>query len=194
MSKTMYNTPVLQPIISAVCRLCLALRGWKLQGQPPTARKYVMITVPHTSNWDFPLALAMAFVYRFEMRWMGKDSLFSGWRGPVMRWLGGIPIDRTSRNNVVADTIAAFKASTHLIIAIPPEGTRSKVDKWKTGFYYIALGAEVPIALAFLDYQRKIGGFLATFLPTGDIEKDFADIRAFYIGIAGKYAEKCVID
>ena len=194
MSKTMYNTPELQPIISAVCRLCLALRGWKLQGQPPTARKYVMITVPHTSNWDFPLALAMAFVYRFEMRWMGKDSLFSGWRGPVMRWLGGIPIDRTSRNNVVADTIAAFKASTHLIIAIPPEGTRSKVDKWKTGFYYIALGAEVPIALAFLDYQRKIGGFLATFLPTGDIEKDFVNIRAFYTGIAGKYAEQCVID
>ncbi len=79
-----------------------------------------MITVPHTSNWDFPLALAMAFVYGFEMRWMGKDSLFSGWRGPVMRWLGGIPINRTSRNNVVAETIVAFNAAERLIVAIPP--------------------------------------------------------------------------
>jgi 1-acyl-sn-glycerol-3-phosphate acyltransferase len=190
----MYNTPVLQPIVSALCQFCLAVRGWKLQGHPPTAPKYVMITVPHTSNWDFPLALAMAFVYRFEMHWMGKDSLFSGWRGPIMRWLGGIPINRASRNNVVADTIAAFQASERLIVAIPPEGTRSKVDKWKTGFYYIALGADVPIGLAFLDYQRKVGGFLSTFLPTGNVEKDITDIRACYAGISGKYAEQCVID
>ena len=190
----MYNTPVLRPIVSAVCQFCLAVRGWKLQGHPPTTLKYVMITVPHTSNWDFPLALAMAFVYRFEMRWMGKDSLFSGWRGPIMRWLGGIPINRASRNNVVSEIIAAFQASEHLIVAVPPEGTRSKVDKWKTGFYYIALGANVPIALAFLDYQRKVGGFLSTFFPTGDVERDIADIRARYAGIIGKYADQCVVD
>ncbi len=190
----MYNTPVLRQIITLICRICLTLRGWKLKGSPPTALKYVMITVPHTSNWDFPLALAMAFVYRFEMHWMGKASLFSGWRGPIMRWLGGIPINRASRNNVVSDTIAAFQARTRLIVAIPPEGTRAKVDKWKTGFYYIALGANVPIALAFLDYQHKIGGFLSTFLPTGDIEKDIAQIRSCYIGIAGKYANQCALD
>ena len=190
----MYNTPVLQPIVSTVCQFCLAIRGWKLEGSPPTALKYVMITVPHTSNWDFPLALAMAFVYRFEMRWMGKDSLFTGWRDPVMRWLGGIPINRASRNNVVAETIAAFQASERLFVAVPPEGTRAKVDKWKTGFYYIAIGANVPIALAFLDYRRKVGGFLSTFFPTGDVEKDIADIRACYTGIAGKYSAQCVID
>ncbi len=194
MSQTMYNTPVLQPIVSALCRFCLAMRGWKLQGNPPAALKYVIIAAPHTSNWDFPLALAIAFVYRFEMQWMGKESLFAGWRGPIMRWLGGIPINRGSRNNVVAETIAAFQASERLIIAIPPEGTRSKVDKWKTGFYYIALGANVPIALAFLDYHRKVGGFLSTFFPTGDVEKDIAEIRSCYAGISGKYAAQCVVD
>ena len=190
----MFNTPVLQPVISAICQFCLFVRGWKIQGTPPNARKYVVIAVPHTSNWDFPLALAMAFVYRFDMHWMGKESLFSGWRGPVMRWLGGIPINRSSRNNVVAQTIAAFQARERLIIAIPPEGTRSKVEKWKTGFYYIALGAKVPIALGFLDYRRKVGGFLSTFFPTGDIEKDMAEMRACYSGIAGKYSDQCVVD
>lgn len=190
----MYNTPLVRPVIVAICRLCLALRGWKLQGQPPAAPKYVLIAVPHTSNWDFPLALAMAFVYRFDMHWMGKDSLFSGWRGPIMRWLGGIAIDRSSSNNVVAATIATFNANDQMIVAIPPEGTRSKVLKWKTGFYYIALGANVPIALAFLDYKKKTGGFLSTFWPTGDVEKDIAAIRLRYAGISGRYAEKCVLD
>jgi 1-acyl-sn-glycerol-3-phosphate acyltransferase len=190
----MYSTPVLQPIVSALCKFCLAVCGWKIEGTPPTAPKYVLIAAPHTSNWDFPLSLAMAFVYRFEMRWMGKDSLFSGWRGPVMRWLGGIPINRESRNNVVAETIAAFNASDRLIIAVPPEGTRAKVTKWKTGFYYIALGANIPIALAFLDYRRKTGGFLSTFLPTGDAEKDIAAIRACYAGITGKYSDQSVFD
>ncbi len=171
----------------AMCRFCLKLRGWKLQGKLPKVPKFVLIGVPHTSNWDFPLALAIAFVYRIDMHWMGKDSLFTSWRGPIMRWLGGIPINRSSSSNVVAQTIEAFNTSEHLVVAIPPEGTRAKVDKWKTGFYYIALGANVPIALAFLDYKRKVGGFLSTYHPTGDVEKDIAEIRACYYGISGKY-------
>jgi 1-acyl-sn-glycerol-3-phosphate acyltransferase len=187
----MYNTPILKHIVKPVCQFFLTVRGWKLQGRPPKAPKYVLIAVPHTSNWDFPLALAMAFVYRFDMHWMGKDTLFKGWRGPIMRWMGGIPITRSSSNNVVTQTIEAFNASDRLVIAVPPEGTRSKVDKWKTGFYYIALGAKVPIALAFLDYKRKTGGFLSVFHPTGDAEKDIATMRACYSGISGKYANQC---
>ncbi len=194
MKLTMYNTPILRQIVMRLCQFFLKMRGWKLQGKAPTEPKYVLIAVPHTSNWDFPLALAMAFVYRFEMHWMGKDSLFKGWRGPIMRWLGGIPITRSSANNVVAQTIEAFKASDHLVIAIPPEGTRSKVDKWKTGFYYIALGAKVPIALAFLDYKKKTGGFLPMFHPTGDAETDIVTMRACYSGISGKYSNQCVVD
>lgn len=194
MKLTIYNTPILRHIITPLCHFCLKVSGWKLQGNPPTAPKYVLIAVPHTSNWDFPLALAMAFVYRFDMHWMGKDSLFKGWRGPIMRWMGGIPITRSSSNNVVAQTIEAFEAMDQLVIAVPPEGTRSKVDKWKTGFYYIALGAKVPIALAFLDYKRKTGGFLSTFHPTGDAEKDIATMRACYSGISGKYSNQCNVE
>ncbi len=192
--RTMYNTPILRPIVVLLCQFCLKLRGWKLQGNPPTTPKYVLIGAPHTSNWDFPLALAMAFVYRFDMHWMGKDSLFKGWRGPIMRWLGGIPINRSSSNNVVSQTIEEFNASNRLVVAIPPEGTRAKVDKWKTGFYYIALGANVPIALTFLDYKRKVGGFLSTFYPTGDTEKDIAKMRALYAGISGKYPSQCTVE
>lgn len=190
----MYNTPILRPIIVAICQLMLKLSGWKLQGMPPTLPKYVVIGVPHTSNWDFPLALVMAFIYRFDMHWMGKDSLFKGWRDPIMKWMGGIPIDRLSSNNVVAQTIETFNASDRLVIAIPPEGTRSKVDKWKTGFYYIALGAKVPIALGFLDYKRKTGGFLPAFYPTGDAEKDIFTIRASYSGISGKYTSQTTVE
>jgi 1-acyl-sn-glycerol-3-phosphate acyltransferase len=192
--RTMYNTPILRPIIVAICQLSLKLRGWKLQGMPPTEPKYVLIAVTHTSNWDFPLSLAMAFVYRFDMHWMGKDSLFKGWRGPIMRWMGGIPIDRSSSNNVVAQTIEAFNLSDRLVIAVPPEGTRSKVDKWKTGFYYIALGAKVPIALGFLDYKRKAGGFLSAFYPTGDAEKDIVAMRGCYAGISGKNTSQCTVE
>lgn len=194
MKKTMYDTPVLRPIIVVLCKLCLKLRGWKLEGNSPTEAKYVLVAVPHTSNWDFPLALAVAFIYRFNMYWMGKDSLFKGWRGPIMRWLGGISINRSSSNNVVDQMIEAFNASDSLIVTIPPEGTRSQVDKWKTGFYYIALGANVPIALAFLDYKRKTGGFLKTFYPTGNIDKDIVEIRSHYKGISGKYARQCTVD
>jgi 1-acyl-sn-glycerol-3-phosphate acyltransferase len=191
---TMYNTPIFRSIITPLCKFCLKINGWKLQGEAPTALKYVIIAVPHTSNWDFPISLSMAFVYGFDMHWMGKDTLFKGWRGPIMRWMGGIPIVRSSSNNVVAQTIEQFDASDRLVIAVPPEGTRSKVDKWKTGFYYIALGAKIPIALAFIDYEKKRGGFLSTFEPTGNAEKDIAQMRACYSGISGKHSNQCKID
>lgn len=194
MKRTMHNTPILIHILTPLCRIFLKLIGWKLQGHPPTARKFVVIGAPHTSNWDFPIALAMAYLYQLDMHWMGKDSLFKGWRQPIMTWLGGIPITRSSANNVVAQTIEKYNESEQLVIAIPPEGTRSKVKRWKTGFYYIALGAEVPIALAFLDYKRKTGGFLTTFHPTGDAEKDIAAIRACYADIVGKHPTRCSVE
>jgi len=191
--KTMYDTPVLRPLIVVICKLCLKLSGWKLEGDSPTDKKYVLVAVPHTSNWDFPLALAIAFLYQFNMYWMGKDSLFKGWRGPIMRWLGGIPINRSSSNNVVSQMIDTFNSSDSLIVTIPPEGTRSQVDKWKTGFYYIALGANVPIALAFIDYKRKTGGFLTTFHPTGNIDRDITEMRSHYIGVSGKHPKQCTV-
>ena len=194
MRRTIYNTPVLKQILTAVSWLFLKLIGWKLEGRPPTEPKYVLIAVPHTTNWDFPITLAMAFVFDFEIFWMGKDSLFKGWKGPVMRWMGGIAIDRSSSNNVVEQTIEAFNNNDRLVVTIPPEGTRSKVDKWKTGFYYIAVGAKVPVGMGYLDYKRKVGGFKPTFYPTGDADKDIAEMRKMYAGISGKFSDQCKVD
>ncbi len=194
MRRTVYNTPVIKQILTAVSWLGLKLAGWKLEGQPPPEKKYVLIAVPHTTNWDFPITLAMAFLFKFDIFWMGKDSLFKGAFGPVMRWLGGIPVNRSASSNLVQQTIDAFNANDKLVITIPPEGTRSRVEKWKTGFYYIAHGANVPIALGFLDYKRKVGGFLPTFYPTGNADKDIAEIRKFYANISGLRADQCHID
>jgi len=192
--RTVYNTPIVKQILTAISWAGLKLAGWKLTGQPPIEKKYVLIAVPHTSNWDFPITLAMAFLFKFDIFWMGKDSLFKGPAGPVMRWLGGIAVNRSASSNLVQQLVDAFNENDELVIAIPPEGTRSRVDKWKTGFYHIAHGANVPIALGFLDYQHKVGGFGPTFYPTGDVDKDIAEIRQFYIGIAGLYEDQCHID
>ena len=194
MRRTVYNTPVIKQILTAVSWLGLKLAGWKLEGQPPLEKKYVLIAVPHTTNWDFPITLAMAFLFKFDIFWMGKDSLFKGASGPVMRWLGGIPVNRSASSNLVQQTIDTFNAHDKLVITIPPEGTRSRVEQWKTGFYYIALGAKVPIALGFLDYKRKVGGFLPTFYTTGNADKDIAEIRKFYANISGLRADQCHID
>ncbi len=161
-----------------------------MEGTPPKEPKYVLIAAPHTTNWDFPLMIAMAFIMRFEIFWMGKDSLFKGPTGPIMRWFGGLPIDRKQGNDVVQHTIDAFKEHDRLIIVVPPEGTRSKVPGWKSGFYHIANGAQVPIGLGFLDFSRKVGGFGPTFYPTGDVEADVKKIKSFYKNIKGKYPHK----
>ena len=194
MRRTIYNTPVIKQILTVVSWLFLKLMGWRLEGRPPKEPKYVLIAVPHTTNWDFPITLSMAFIFDFEIFWMGKDSLFKGWKGPVMRWMGGIAIDRSSSNNVVEQTIEAFNSNDRLVVTIPPEGTRSKVDKWKTGFYYIAVGAKVPVAMGYLDYKHKVGGFKDTFYPTGDVDKDIAAMRKVYEGISGKFTDQCSVD
>ena len=163
-----------------------------MEGTPPGEPKYVLIAAPHTSNWDFPLMIAMAFIMRFEIFWMGKDSLFKGPAGPIMRWFGGLSIDRSSGHDVVQHSIDAFNKNDRLIIVVPPEGTRSLVREWKSGFYHIAQGAYVPIGLSFLDFRRKVGGFGPTFYPTGNIEEDIAEIKSFYKDIQGKYPQKFI--
>ena len=155
-------------------------RGWRLEGALPDVKKYVIIGAPHTSNWDFPVALGLAFCYRVKMFWMGKHTLFRWPLGGLMRWLGGIPVNRSSSQNLVAQAVAAMQASDELILAIPPEGTRKQVRQWKTGFYFIAQEAGTPIVLAFLDLKNKRAGFGPTLQPTDNLEKDMAMIKAFY--------------
>lgn len=119
--------------------------------------------------------------------WMGKHTLFRWPFGPLFKWLGGIPIERSSAHGVVEQTVDAFSQHERLVIGIPPEGTRSKVSRWKTGFYHIAYKAKVPIVLGFVDFPTKTGGFGPLFAPTGDLEADLKEIQHFYGDKRGKY-------
>jgi 1-acyl-sn-glycerol-3-phosphate acyltransferase len=164
----------------------LKLMGWRVEGEVPDIKKFVIIAAPHTSNWDFPITLAVCFALKMKIYWMGKAAMFRWPFAAALRWLGGIPIDRSKSHNVVEQSIQAFHKLEKLIMVVPPEGTRKMVSYWKTGFYHIAQGANVPIVLGFLDYRRKVGGIGPTFHPTGHIEKDIQTIRNFYAAIMGK--------
>jgi 1-acyl-sn-glycerol-3-phosphate acyltransferase len=188
MHRTLFDTPVVNTILRTFSIHFLRLTGWQVQGAlPAEAAKSVLIAAPHTSNWDLPYTLMVAFVLRLNIYWMGKAGLFRWPFGPVMRWLGGIAVDRSRSGNLVAASAAALvNANGPTQLVVPPEGTRGKTRQWKTGFYYIALEARVPIVLAFVDYERKIGGLGPLFTPTGDVERDMAQIKLFYAPIKGK--------
>lgn len=151
----------------------------------------VFIAAPHTSNWDLPYTLMVAFALRLNIYWMGKESLFKPPFRSIMMWLGGIPVRRESSNNLVTASVQAIlEAKGPLQLIVPPEGTRNKTRYWKTGFYYIAMGAKVPIVMAYMDYSRKISGLGPVFEPTGDIEADMLAIKAFYAPFKGKNADQ----
>ncbi|TWO73411.1 glycerol acyltransferase [Caenimonas sedimenti] len=188
MQRTLFDTPLVSTLLHACSRAVLRLLGWQVLGHlPPEAAKSVLIAAPHTSNWDLPYTLMVCLCLRLRVRWMGKSSLFRGPFGPVMRWLGGIPVDRSRNNNVVATAAAALIAAEGpLQLVVPPEGTRGKTRHWRTGFYFIALQAQVPIMLAYLDYARKVGGLGPVFVPSGDVEQDMLAIKRFYAGVRGR--------
>lgn len=186
-TRTVFETPVVEPVLRAVSRLYLKILGFRAEGEHPRAPKFVAVIAPHTSNWDFPTLLALAFVLRVNARWFGKHTLF---RWPLRRlftWCGGIPVNRGRAGNVVGQYIHAFDAHERFVLAVAPEGTRKKVAEWKTGFYRIAVGAQVPLALVYLDYKRKAGGFGPMFAPTGDLDADITAIKKFYATITAKY-------
>ena len=184
---TIFDTPVLSRVLAHLSHGVLRIFGWRLEGCMPGVPRCVVIAAPHTSNWDLPVTLAFAFALGTKISWMGKDALFRRPFGGFFRWLGGIPVDRGRSNNVVARSVEVFREAARLVLVVPPEGTRRRVRVWKTGFYYIAHGAGVPIVLGFLDYRRKAGGIGPTLMPTGDIEADMVAIRAFYAGVTGKH-------
>ena len=188
MHKTIFDTPIVNTVLRGLSIAFLRLTGWKVEGHLPAhAAKSVLIAAPHTSNWDLPYTLMVAFVLRLHVYWMGQESIFKPPFRGVMMWLGGIPVDRAQSNNLVAaSSTAIMHATGPLQLIVPPEGTRSKARYWKTGFYYIAAGAQVPIVMAYLDYSRKVGGLGPIFQPTGDIEADMESIKAFYAPFKGK--------
>ena len=189
MRYTIFDTPIISPILYGVSLLLLRIFGWRREGELPDIPKYVMVGAYHTSNWDFPFAVMFAFVLRIRICWMGKNSLFRWPFRSFFRWAGGIPIERSQHHGVVDETIRAFKENERLIMIITPEGTRRKVQTWKKGFYYIALGADVPMVLAFLDYRRKVAGLGPLVTATGDIEADLKVIREFFVNVTPRHPE-----
>lgn len=161
--------------------------GWKVQGPNPPYPKYVAIFAPHSSYWDMPIGLAMSFVMRIRGNWMGKNGIFRGPAGPFFRWLGGIAIERGHHHNMVEQMVAVFNHNDECVLGITPEGTRKQVEYWKSGFYQIALKANVPIVLAFLDFKRHLGGYGGVVWPTGDVEADLEKIRRFYDTITPRH-------
>jgi 1-acyl-sn-glycerol-3-phosphate acyltransferase len=196
MHHTIFNTPIVNTLLRVVSIAFLRLTGWQVVGQlPPGAAKSVLIAAPHTSNWDLPYTLMVAFALRLNICWMGKITIFKPPFRGLMVWLGGIPVDRAQSNNLVAASVTAItQAAGALQLIVPPEGTRSGTRYWKTGFYYIAAGAGVPIVLAYLDYDKKIGGLGPIFQTTGDVDADMAAIKAFYAGKKGKNADQFYAD
>ena len=192
MATTIFNTPGISTVLRAFSGAFLRATGWKVEGHLPSdSRRSVLIAAPHTSNWDLPYTLMVAFVLGLDVRWMGKHTLFKFPFGGVMRWLGGIPVNREQSNNLVAASAQSLVAAVEPFqLVVPPEGTRSKTRYWKTGFYYIAQTAKVPIVMAYMDFAEKRTGLGPVFQPTGDVEQDMAAIKAFYAPFKGKNAQQ----
>jgi 1-acyl-sn-glycerol-3-phosphate acyltransferase len=174
-----------------VGRFWLALFGWRVVGEmPPGTPRLVFIAAPHTSNWDLVFMLAIAWSIDVQLNWMGKKSLFRSPFGGLMLWLGGVPVDRRAPQGLVAQVAAEFARRDTLVLAIPPEGTRSLTTHWKSGFYRIAEAARVPIVCGFLDYGRKCGGIGPVVEASGDPGADAARFADFYRTITARHPKR----
>jgi 1-acyl-sn-glycerol-3-phosphate acyltransferase len=179
------------PLARAAARLVLRTTGWRVQGHLPDAPKCVVIAAPHTSNWDLLYMLAVAWTLGVRPAWLGKRELFRWPLGPILRRLGGIPVDRGRRSNLVQQVVAHMAAVERCFLVVPPSGTRARATHWKSGFYHVARTAGVPIVCAFLDYRRKLGGLGLLLHPSGDVARDMAALRGFYGAITARHPQ-CV--
>ncbi|MFT4681087.1 MAG: 1-acyl-sn-glycerol-3-phosphate acyltransferase [Granulosicoccus sp.] len=164
--------------------------GWKAYPEMPDGvKKAVVLVAPHTSNQDFPIGLGLDYLMRPRGRFLGKKELFEGAFGWVFKLLGGIPVDRSKKNNLVDEVNRVFKENEELFLVIAPEGTRARTTRWKTGFYHMAKGAGVPIVLAYIDYGKKECGFGKVVYPSDSMERDFLIIQEFYSTVTASIPE-----
>lgn len=178
-----------------ISRFILWITGWKITGHYPTELSKVVIAVaPHTSTWDFPLGILVRSAGPYKANYVGKHTLFQGPFGFFFRWSGGIPVDRSKNNNFVTATVEAFNREPHMHLVIAPEGTRKKVEKFKTGFYHIARLAGVPICLCKFDFAKKEVFFdPQLFHVTNDEQADIAHIWNYFKGVQGGNPEKGIL-
>jgi 1-acyl-sn-glycerol-3-phosphate acyltransferase len=161
-------------------RLSMGLTGWHFEGEVPDVRKMVLIVAPHTSNWDFPVGLQAKFALRLGGTFIAKHTLFRWPLGILMRVLGGLPVDRSAAAGLTGEVVRALRGADRMTVILTPEGTRARVEQWKSGFYRIAHEAGVPILPVGFDYPRKVIFFAPLFHPTGNYEKDLRLLRAHY--------------
>lgn len=173
-----------------LARVFFAFLGWKMKAQvTPAMRHSVMVAAPHTSNWDFPIALAAFWIMGLDLKYFIKDAYTRGPFGWFFRWTGAIGVSRENKRNGLSDYAISLLRSRKMVILVPAEGTRKRVEKWRTGFYRIALEAKVPISLGTLDYQKKEADVLTVFQPSGNFKEDMQYIQDCYLPIHPKYPE-----
>ena len=160
--------------------MLLRLTGWRFAGAFPNVPKFVLIVAPHTSNWDFPIGLMAMFALNLRGSFLGKHTLFRPPFGGLMRWLGGVPVDRSSAHNVVFQTASFFRNSEKLVMVVSPEGTRRKLPRWRTGFWHVARGANVPIVPIAFDYSTRTFRLFPLFETTSDMDADFVVLRSHF--------------
>ena len=177
-------------ITGKISELILSLAGWKINGVKPKEKKYVILAAPHTSNWDFPLARLTNSKLEINLKLLMKESWFFFPVNHILKYLGVVPVDRSKPGGLINHVVGLFNTNEEFVFTIAPEGTRSYVEYWKTGFYTIAVKAKVPIALAYVDYTRKETGVGPIIYPSGDADKDFEKIMTFYRTISPKFPEK----
>ena len=177
-------------VMRPLARLILRLIGWRTEVTVPIPAKCVIVGAHHTTNADFFMTLFLLFANDLRFNWIAKDSAFRWPLGWIMRKLGGIPVVRSTRSNFVQQVVERFNTSSRFSVAIAPEGTRRESNYWKSGFYYIALGAGVPIMLGYADYARKVVGIGEQITPSGDIHADMLEIARFYEGVTPRYPHK----
>ncbi|MCP4426829.1 MAG: acyltransferase [Chloroflexi bacterium] len=169
-----------------LARTALALFGWKIIGELPDLPKFVIIGAPHTSNWDFVVAILLFIALGVRVSWMGKHTFVNGSLKRLWHWMGGVAINRQAAHGVVSQMVDEFNRQEKFVLGITPEGTRRKVAKWKMGFYYIAQKANVPIVPIVIDYEHKSLKLCPVFAPTGQVETDLAQIQALFANVRGK--------
>ena len=176
--------------MALLSKLVLNLFGWSFQSDNIPPCKCILIAAPHTSNWDFPMMLAYGFMVNLKYYWLGKHTIFFGPLGLFMRFLGGIPVDRRKKNDYVTLLSNEIKSKAECILIIPPEGTRSRSDYWKSGFLHIARKAEVPIVFGNLDYQKKNLTFSEAVEPSLPDDEIMYLAQAFYRDAKGLHPSK----
>ncbi|MDX5405340.1 MAG: 1-acyl-sn-glycerol-3-phosphate acyltransferase [Bacteroidota bacterium] len=176
----------------AFAKIVFRLFGWHLKVSDEHLAKAghsVMIAAPHTSNWDFLFSLSAFWIMGLDVKYFIKDPYTKGIFGGFFKWTGALGVDRTKRNNLVDHASELLKGTDQLVILVPAEGTRKRVEKWRLGFYHISQKAGVPISLGYLDYLKKEAGIADVFFPTGDLSTDLDHIQAIYQKIPGKYPQ-----